>query len=490
MIVLSHRFTSDNGLDTTSSHPQNYWLQFLKMGNPANKNTSLINNYAHQLRTAVSELGCSAPENEIESISIFLLRIMGSELRDYHKPEHSIDVSLGQPPVARIASLFHDCVYVQVDPGWRNSFSELFQTLMAPEAVLLNVKEALARSEIFPWFKTITLLFGLENETALRPVNGLNEFLSALVMVKKMEGILKPIDLLKAAACIEATIPFRKLDANGNSASQGMRLRLPIAAKQIAVIIAESDIIQTTLECRGIVESDLGGFGSERLSYFISNTWNVMNENNPSLRNSFFLVSDYRKAVYGIIGFLQSLNPDHMFWSDVQVQSVKNARLVERARYNLKNGVEYLKALGLSLSIVEAIALETGGDAPFEFFFGSLKKSREHTPLELEELLAVDPHPSLESDDQRDVYRILKDGREMRAKFDRKKFPLGAFLYTPLQRLGQFELFFQAAAAFHKGQGSAKELLQRLPKELRAQVLSSIAQLATTRGDKISALNV
>ena len=458
------------------------------MGNPANKNTSLINNYAIQLRTAVSELGCVASESEIESISIFLLRIMGSELRDYHKPEHSIDVSLGQPPVARIASLFHDCVYVQVDPGWRNSFPELFQALMPPDALFLNVKEALAQTQAYPWFKIITQLFGLENETALRPVNGLNEFLSALVMVKKMEGILKPIDLLKAVACIEATIPFRKLDANGNSASQGMRLRLPVAAKQVSVAITESDILQTTLECRGIVESDLGGFGSERLSYFISNTWNVMNENNPSLRNSFFLVSDYRKAVYGIIGFLQSLNPDHMFWSDVQVQSVKNARLVERARYNLKNGVEYLKALGLSLSVVEALALETGGDAPFEFFFGSLKKSREHSPLELEELLDFALQPSFETEDQKDVYRILKDGREMRAKFDRKKFPLGAFLYAPLQRLGQFELYFQAAASFHKGQGSAQELLQRLPKELRSSVLTSIAKLATTRADKITAL--
>lgn len=455
--------------------------------NIENRNTSLINHYANQLRTAVIELGGSISEVDLERVSIFLVRAMGSELRNYHRPEHPLDVSKFQPPIARIGGLFHDLVYVQVDPHWKVFLGDLLTPMIPAENFTLNVKDCLSQTNEM-WLKACVTVFGFEQEEKLQPLSGLNEFLSAIVMTKIMEPYLSAKNLIKVISCIEATIPFRRVDASGNSPSKRLKARLLKASNEFNLALTEEDINQAAVDCRNIVENDLSGFRSERLGFFLSDSWNVLSENHATLRNTFFLVSDYRKAVFGLIGFFLMLDPENMFWNDVTPLSDKSHLYAERARYNLKNGAEYMKAFFLSVSLIEAIAQETGGDAPYELFVGAKKSSREHTPPEIGQFLPIEESPKFKSAEEEDVYRVLKNGRIVRAKFDRKECPLGAFLYHHLQQANLFEVFFQYAVSFHKNEMKGREFVQKFPPELAQLVLVAISKLAPNRSQKILSL--
>merc|ERR1711971_768967 len=61
----------------------------------------------------------------------------------------------------------------------------------------------------------ICFIFGFSPGVDLSCRGG-NEFLSALVAVRSLEGVISRKNLIKMAVCIEATIPFRE-DQNGRS---------------------------------------------------------------------------------------------------------------------------------------------------------------------------------------------------------------------------------------------------------------------------------
>ncbi len=147
------------------------------------------------------------------------------------------------------------------------------------------------------------MVFGFDREEKLLPLGGLNEFLSALVLINKLEVHLTPKDLIKTIACIEATIPFRKVDSLANSPSYRLKERLIKASLEFNLNLNTQDINLATIECRSLVEKDLIGFSSEDLGFFLSDSWNILAENHASLRNTFFLISDYQKAVFELIFF-------------------------------------------------------------------------------------------------------------------------------------------------------------------------------------------
>lgn len=459
------------------------------MPNADNKNSSLINNYAHRLKSSLFDLGQKIPESEIETLAIFLVRAMGSELRNYHRPEHPLDVSRSQTPIARMAALFHDIVYVQVDPNWKNFLGDLLGPMVPADNYTMNVKENLQKTtHADRWPRICSMVFGFEQEEKLQPLTGLNEFMSALVVTSKLQKFLSDKDLIKIVSCIEATIPFRRIDSLGNSPAKRLKVRLSKASNEFNLDLNDNDINQAALDCRSIVENDLSGFRSEKLGFFLSDSWNVLSENHATLRNTFFLISDYKKAVFGLIGFFQMLDPENMFWNDVTPLSPHSRLYADRARYNLKNGAEYMKAFFLSVALLEAIALETGGDVPYEFFVGAKKSSREHTPPEISDFLTFEENPSLKSVEEKDIYSVLKNGRVVRAKFDRKECPLGAYLYQRLHAMNQFDHYFNLAVSFHKGELKGKDFIQHFPKEITREVLMAVSELAITRADKIRSL--
>jgi hypothetical protein len=272
------------------------------------QNTSLVNAYTTQIHNAFVKLGRPIPAQESEGLAFFLLKAMGSDVRDYHGPEHPLDVSKGLLPIGQLAALFHDIVYVQFDSTWETLSSTLYP-FIPNRAFVLDVVGAMTATHD-PWLKIIVSMFGFENEQELNPSKGLNEFLSAIIFYQKMRNLLKPEELIGGISCIEATIPFRKSDANGNTPSDRLKMRIQNVQKGEygKHFVGHLDFDGMVAECKRLIGNDLDSFGAETVSLFLSNSWTLMIENNQGLRNSFYSLSTYRRAIFGNIHFFTSVD--------------------------------------------------------------------------------------------------------------------------------------------------------------------------------------
>ncbi len=93
------------------------------------------------------------------------------------------------------------------------------------------------------------------------------------------------------------------------------------------------------------------------------------------------------------------------------------------------------------------------------------------------------------SEEEADVYEVLLYGRQVRAKFDRKYCPLGAYLYYYFTKEGIFEDLYQGAVMYHKGELKGIDFLKKFPKNHLSDVVVGISKLATIRAEKILELN-
>ena len=394
---------------------------------------SLVGAYFQLISSSFEELGKSVASNQVESLAIFLTRTMGSESRDYHRPEHSLDVARGLPPIARLAALFHDIVYVQVDPTWQSNLKPLLRPFEITNDLKVNVASTIEYN-LERWLKTVAIIFGVETETELTTMKGLNEFLSTIVMINKLSPFLNESELIKAIACIESTIPFRRIDQKGLTPSDRLEARLRLAFKSSNIGQINDKFLKDIIaECRCIVEKDLASFGSETPADYLSDTWRVIFENNASVRNSFFSIIEYRKAIYGTYCFLNGLHPSFLFWINESKPTSRQLELRDNAERNLKVATEYLRSNIISAAILEAIAVETGGDAPYEMFAGPLKRSREHKPVTTDLYLPEICRKSPYNDLNKSVIDLLSNGRSLRSRFDRKDSPLALYFYKSLE---------------------------------------------------------
>ncbi len=451
------------------------------------QNTSLVNAYASQIEDAFQKLNRPISHADSEGLSYFLLKTMGSEARDYHRPEHPLDVSKNLLPVGQLAALFHDIVYVQVDPTWEKTLAEILYPFVPSRTFNLDVRGEL-NHVTDPWLKVIVALFGFENETALVPMRGLNEFLSAVVFYKKMRNFLKPEELLRGLACIEATIPFRKADSDGRTPADRLKARIESiqSSPEGRFFSGPVDFDLIVKECKLLIENDLVSFGAETMSWFLSNSWNVMIENNPALRNHFFSLSDYRKAIFGNIGFFTSLDAKNLYWTDSKNLDLSHEKLIRRTENNLRMATEYMKAIAVSVSMVEAIAQQTGGECAYELFFGTTKKSREHSPVNMDSLIKFGPEPKI-TEDRLSIYQTLKNGRDMRSRFDHKTSTLSAFLYEQFSA-EDFETVFVKVAQYHQGKINADECIAIFNPQLIEKVISLLEYTAFSRKQSLATL--
>lgn len=450
-------------------------------------NDRMVTVYAKLVESAFAELEKNISAREIEGLAIFLTRTMGTESRDYHRPQHSLDVATNLPALALLAGLFHDIVYVQVDPSWQLTLRNLLGPFKISAELRINIAEALA-SSTDKWDKIAAIIFGFENEKDLPPFRGLNEFLSALVMTKKIGPYLSDVEMIKAIACVESTIPFRKEDESGLGPAKRLSKRLKLATQAAGIAeLSEAELKATIDCCRKIVERDLSSFGSETSAAYLTDTWRVIFENNVSMRNTFFSVSEYRRAIYNSYNFLSGLHPSLLFWQEEGKE--KNRHLI-RATHNLTVGAEYLRAQITGVTLVEAIALETGGDAPWEIFAGSVKRGRDHEfhPLVPETFLALKKTLGDEkSEIRQEVYELLIAGREQHSRFDRKDAPLAAYIYGHLNQK-KFEDLWANIRLFIDGKLPAVDLLSTLSPEVMQPLLEAVGRVAETRQDEVFSL--
>ncbi|MBL4843926.1 MAG: hypothetical protein JKY65_00250 [Planctomycetes bacterium] len=452
------------------------------MGEGQTAKPSELQRLVRRFTAAFLELGQQATSEQFERWSILVHECMSGRGRQFHNVEHVFDISSGAPPIETLAICFHDAVYCQVDGGLPHPVEEVLT-----DAVELNEGQYILRpiQEDDRLMAMVTTIFGFEAGQVLSPYAGLNEFLSALLAARSLEPALPWSILAEIVTCIEATIPFR---GKGEvDPTYALADRLSAANERFELNLSDEQQLEALHRAVRVSNRDVGNFASEDARWFLDNTWKLLPETNDSLRGQrLYTIGEYRLAMAKMEGFLSFLDSDVVFRAYLnQPTDEEYAVMRTRAEANIALGCRYLRAKLLAASLLEALAMQTGGDAPISLFMGDLPV--DVPTIRLESYLP--PRPGTEATDMdADVLDLLEKGRANDSGFDMKRSPLAAHLH---RRLGQVEsdrLANVAKESLGDKENPGRAFLDALPDPTVRMVAEACAHLATTRSEALRAI--
>ena len=418
------------------------------------------------------EMGVSVSLERLENLAVTIHRAMTVQARHFHTLEHVFTFVDPADPIRTMAALYHDIVYYQVDMG----FSPPIWDLIAPYVRHGNGDFYIADN--LPADDRLLMLtldvFDLHAGQLLSSADALNEFLSALVMNKQLDGLVREKDLLCMTLCVEATIPFRGPSPEGISHFAVMEQRLKEISTRYGLGLSDSELIDTIKIAVSFANKDIENFAEADPGRFLDNTWKLLPETNAALRlPDVYSIGTYRQALQKMEIFLVGLDPDTVFNQYRGIPSDDDYHQMARfARNNIVIAREYLKLKILATSILEALARATGGDAPLSLFMGDVPregisiKRLEYFLPDVDELDWVD-HNSI-------IYHLLEAGRSSDTIFDMKNSPLALFVYKimPPEKIAQA---LERAQEFFDDRLSANDFLM----ELDPKVVEPIARASS-----------
>ncbi|TVR68716.1 MAG: hypothetical protein EA427_09820 [Spirochaetaceae bacterium] len=456
---------------------------------PIQKSPGTIHRTVTLLESALGQLKADVPPSEIERIAVMVHRGMSRQHRSFHTPEHIFALADPDDPHGTLAALFHDLVYYHVDEGFEPEVGSMLLPFITTGS---DGTVSLARdipSGNRP-FSGCCAVFGFGPGQELSPFAGLNEFLSALVMALLFEGVIADPDLLIATACIEATIPFRRADSNGDSPAVRLHKRLGETTETMSLDLDEEDLEWAVIRAVAFANRDVRNFAEEDVGRFLDNTWKLLPETNPALRIAgVYTIHSYRVAVQKMRGFLKSLDPSCVFQRyRTEPSDGEYTRLMELTRRNLDAAGTYLGVKFLTASILEAMATLTGGDAPVALFMGEMNNSGDASVLP-EQL--VDHLPPVNGDPRTDldgtVYHLLEKGRASSTGFDLQNAPLSLFVYRSVGSEHLAETI-AAAEAMHKDEIPPETFLASFPPGVIGAIAGAAAEMVWSRRIALRAL--
>jgi hypothetical protein len=442
-----------------------------------------MNSPIHQvlllLHNSLAQLGKNIDWASTEPIGTTIFLAMEGNRRKFHTTQHLLDVCRDMNPTQTLAGLFHDVVYVQIDGG----FPPQTEKILAQYVHLnpQNLEVTISQNHIEnPLFELVLQLFGFAHGQKLSPFAGQNEFLSALLCAELLHPYLTVTELLAVLACIEATIPFRKENAAGQSCYEVLEQRIREITKMVGLPLSNTAIDDIVKDAVMLGNRDVANFAFEDVGRFLDNTWILLPESNFVMwQGGVYSVVSYRNALLKMETFLGFLNPKYIFHSYKNTPNiVQFEELVQKATYNVSIATQYIGMKLLPVAVIEALALLTGGDAPLSMFVGDVRVY--NTKIQRAEDFL--PQNNVQSPDlQVDiVYQLLAVGRTSPTSFDLQNSPLAAYLYANLSANARVNLLTQAKA-FFKQEISPKEFLQYLPKDLLVNLVVAVSQIALSR---------
>lgn len=467
----------------------------LEDSNLSKKNKTFLQRLVHALRTSLETLGGNPTNRQLESWACLIHESMSVYGRYFHSVQHVFDISQNADAIQKLAALFHDCIYCNVDGGLLPKQAELLKGVISDEE---SKDDGTSGTMVFkhiskekdPMLAMVASVFGFSADQVLTtPFSGENEFLSAVLAVRCLQEVLEPVHLVQIAACIEMTIPFRKRDDNGDGPADRLFARLERANLKFNLGIDQHELTIITQRAVDLGNRDVENFCTTDTPWFLDNTWKLLPESNVPLRRKVtYTVCEYQQALRGMCGFFSNLNYKVVFNSfrgsptDAQLEEIR--RLTRR---NIQVAKLYIRAKLLSVSLLAALAELTGGDAPMALFVGDMP-GRDHYTDRLDDFIPVDNkrRNSIALDDE--VYDILKIGRKSDAKFDLANSPLAAYLYGLLGDSG-VEAALKNVDSCPMGKERALKLLKSLPPDAVDVVMKNCAKIAVTRADKLKALS-
>jgi hypothetical protein len=377
--------------------------------------------------------------------------------------------------------LFHDIVYYQVDLG----FLPEIEAVIAPHISQQDKDFSLVRGQPSEdrLFSLARDAFDMPLGEVITPARGFNEFLSAVVMNKELGSIVPLKALLQMDFCIEATIPFRGRSPNGDSYFTLIAQRLAEINQRWKLGMSAEEIRTTIRLAVSMANRDVESFGDPDAAGFLQNTWKLLPEMNVPLRSrAVYSIREYREALQRMEAFFSFVDPTTVFhqYDGVPSDEAFHA-MTERARRNIGVGQIYLRLKLLTQAILEALAEESGGDAPLSLFMGDIpeegpvQRLEDHLP-HLPDPAWIDPHSP--------VYHLLAYGRRDEAGFDLNISPLTLFVYRQLTP-GQITEAGEQAKAMFAGQLSHRQFLLSLPADVVAPIARAAAHMVFTRAEAL-----
>jgi hypothetical protein len=201
-------------------------------------------------------------------------------------------------PVRTLAALYHDVVYYQVD----QKFTEEIERLVKPYIQFQRDGSVCIAEHIPEGDRMIAMaveMFDLRPGQRLPAVATLNEFLSAVVMLRQLEDFVAAKQLVLITMMIEATIPFRPPDDRGRTHFEVLAERLRgISRKYCQEPLSEGEIEGGVKDAVLFSNKDIESFAEPDPARFLDNTWKLLPETNPlHLVRILYTIRSYRQAL-------------------------------------------------------------------------------------------------------------------------------------------------------------------------------------------------
>jgi hypothetical protein len=445
----------------------------------------LILRVQDSLRQLGVDVDVDGADRKIEAMSILIHESMSISSRNFHSVQHVFDISRNlRDPVAVLAALFHDCVYYHVDGGLTGLQQRKLAGAVEFESSLTSAGLVITDTDVstYPLLYMVKKIFGYSTGQAVSNMQGLNEFLSAIIAVRELQDFLPKSALAQIAACIEATIPFRGVNTEtGETAMDRLYKRLQEVNQSEHLNMPDEEIVTAVQRACILANEDVENFGTSDRTWFLDNTWSLMTETNEALRHQhLYSVMEFQFAIVKMNAFFNFLAPSVVFacFRGVPGPQEMESKLSEAQR-NLEVGRKYVGAKLLSTSLLAAFAVLTGGDAPISLFMGDLP-SRHRVSMRLEDTLPTVDEDVLMAHCDMDVYLLLSEGRRTETAFDIKQSPLAAYLYGCLGDKG-LEGILKAVKFYPMTPESANELLAILPSIPTSKIANQMAKVALSR---------
>lgn len=440
--------------------------------------TANINRFILHLCAAFEALDVQVPMARVEYLAVLVHSAMETPRRRYHVSDHALYMCEGMAPRQVLAAVFHDIVYYQLDGG----IAPPLQALLTPVVSLQGADLVLLKPGAQDAGLQLCLdLFGFQPGQVLPLFGGMNEFLSAAVAARLLQDHLPLADVLTVVACIEATVPFRPLSADGLDCTTQLAARVRQQARTLLGLplgaALETFVTGVMQDAVAIANRDLASFAEPEPGNFISGTWLLMEESNaPLAAVGVYTLDDYREALTRMQAFLDGLVAARIFHRYAGVpDEARFERMTQTAAGNVGFASVYLRLKITSISLVQALAAETGGNGPVSMFLGDIRAHGAIGTIGASDIHGLQPQGL----DTR-ILDWLEKGRPEDSRSDLTVSPLTAYMYRCLGPEGCAGAL-QQARRMAAGELSARGFLLTLPLAMLGTIIDSCARIAVSR---------
>jgi len=436
-------------------------------------------------------------DEQLEEVAILIYDSMEAPTRTFHTVEHLHELCQGADALQHIAIAFHDLIYYTIDGGLSDAQRDYVGDLITEQDGIVKITNV----KLEPLMVMAMDIFGYTYGQTLDPYKGMNEFLSAGICIRCLVKVnesgtgggvplsqMLPL-LIQIVACIEATIPFRTPDDQGRNPPDILFSRLQTLNNQYSIQWDEATMTRIVQRATDLGNRDLDSFSSTDRKKFLTNTWDLLPESNVALRQTSFYLNDIVLALSKMAKFFEFLDPETLYFSfrDDATELINKGKTAE-AINNINTALTYMHCMLLKTSILSAVAMLTGGDAPKSLFMGDVPPRylpTIHRPpsRHLTDYLDIEYQPAKGLKLNEFVLKLLIEGREHETTFDTKNCPISYFIYAHIGDVGLKKSIEYCKQPMNET--TSLQLLESLPLNLTLDILAACANLAITRRKRI-----